>query len=243
MLVRDDGDGGLLIVLQEDHAHHAGELAAALTEAVPAPQAAWIAAARTHDNGWRESDAAPRLDPRTGRPHTYRSVPDDVYVDVWRRGIDRALALDAYAGLLVSLHGLRFFGNRDTPEARAFYIERRAQQDRLLAELGAPEAAWDRLPEDVRTHHEWLRWVDGLSLFLLGDWGDELELAAAARRHHLRRRDDRTVAMAPFPFAHPLTFRVPALRLAGERYEDERALQAAFADARPEMLSLRLEPA
>lgn len=232
VLVKEDERGGLLLVDQDDHAHLAGELAAALADGLPAPRGALVAAARVHDNGWREADAAPTLDVESGRPHAYTDVPDDVYLDVWRRGIDRAVALDPYVGLLVSLHGLRFFSRRTRPPMQEFVAQRRAQQDELLAQLGATGASWRELPDDVRAHHEWLRWLDSLSLFLLGDWGDELELTAAARRHRVRRVDEQTVAMEPFPFAAPLEFRVPALRLPRRRCESEAALQDEVRSAR-----------
>lgn len=226
-MTRDDE--GLLIVMQEDHGHHTGELAAALQDA-PVPKAAFVAAARTHDNGWRESDAAPMLDPKTGLPHTYRSVPDREYLDVWARGIDRAAALDARVGLLVSLHGARFFGRRKSEAARAFAEARRREQETLLAALGHV-ADTDLLPRDVALASEWLYALDAMSLFFCGEWKDRLDVEAGGRTYGLRQLDAERMSVAPFPFDGPRRFRVPARRLAAGRFDDEGTLRAAFDSA------------
>ena len=72
MIVVPEG-ATLLLVTQPDHAHLSGELLS-LWRAGGLPEnprrADLLFAAREHDNGWREADAAPRWDAARGRPTT-----------------------------------------------------------------------------------------------------------------------------------------------------------------------------
>src|SRR5690625_7747874 len=70
-------DGSLRLIEQEHHAHLTGALAARMPFGA-LDHAAFVAAARVHDNGWREADATPTVD-RAGRPHTFSSAPDKTY--------------------------------------------------------------------------------------------------------------------------------------------------------------------
>jgi uncharacterized protein DUF3891 len=75
MIRRDDGADWLLIA-QTDHAAPCGVFAerwgSAAGPFVPVePRAPVILAAREHDNGWAEWEAAPTVDPATGRPRHF----------------------------------------------------------------------------------------------------------------------------------------------------------------------------
>ena len=171
MIVVSD-DGGLLLVAQEAHAHLAGDLAARLP-AGRYPRSALVAAARQHDNGWREADADPTRDDR-GRPRTFYDVPPDVYESVWRRGIVRAVAVDPLVGLLVGLHGARFFGASPHAAVRALHEEERDRQDRVLADLGLG-GSWQDLPPPILAASDWIAFLDRVSLLVCGELPDELD--------------------------------------------------------------------
>ena len=165
----------LCLIRQTDHMRQVGEMAEAWgSEAVlPAREERdhLVCAAYQHDRGWQEWEAHPTLDPATGRPHNFNTVPAERHVDFYRRGIEEVEALDPYAGLLVSMHGqgiyLGRFGvegeavpspeqvERFHPAVRAFLAAESERQRRLRADLRPDDAvlwrqyallqAWDRL--------------------------------------------------------------------------------------------------
>lgn len=181
---------------QEAHAHLAGELAARVP-VVRWERSAFVAAARLHDNGWREADSAPTLD-SDGVPHRFYAVSPEVYLGVWRRGIARAAAVDGLVGLLVGLHGARFFATNPHPQVRALHDEERAREDRVLGELGLG-GSWRDLPAGVRAASDWIAFLDRLSLLLCGELADDLTTEVDGVAHRtLRTGDDVTVD--PWPF-------------------------------------------
>lgn len=230
MIVRPEEDA-LVLVKQTDHARHVGELAANLAEPPPGDISAFIAAARLHDNGWREYEEAPLLDAGTGTPYAYRGILPEPYREIWKRGIDRAVAIDPRVGLLVSLHGMQFFERKRLPEDRAFHEAERAREGALLRALGL-EGTWDALPSEVRGAHEWIRFLDGLSLFVLDRWespwraevdGIEVEVT----------REGPSLLVDPWPFRDPFSLEVPALELPRPRYGSQEAFLQDLAQARP----------
>jgi Protein of unknown function (DUF3891) len=227
VIVVSEGRGSTVFT-QEAHARLAGELAARL------PPGHWeasalVAAARVHDNGWREADAFPTID-ETGRPHTFYRVPPDVYVAVWRRGIARAAAVDALVGLLVGLHGARFFGLNPHDEVQALHEQERARQDQVLAELGLG-TSWQALPDPLRSASDWIALLDQLSLTVCGALDDVVARDVAGTTYTTVRSAE-TITVDPWPFADdggPVS--IEGRRLDGGSFATREALRDGLADA------------
>jgi uncharacterized protein DUF3891 len=215
IVVPDGGD--LVVFTQEAHAHLAGELAARLPARWEA--SALVAAARVHDNGWREADRHPTID-EDGRPHTFYRVPPDVYVTIWRRGIDRAAAVDPLVGLLVGLHGARFFGSNPHAQVRTLHDEERARQDRVLAELGLG-SSWRDLPAPLQSASDWIAFVDQLSLMICGAFDSaSVQIDGVGYRAVL---DAGAIILDPWPFTDaggPISITAHRLRQASYRSAD-----------------------
>ncbi len=226
MIVIEDDDRYVLVT-QAAHAVLSGELAARWSGDSPRERSGFVTAARVHDNGWRESDACLSLD-ANGRPHSYRTLPDEPYLAVWARGIARAAALDPYVGLLVGLHGARFLRTDHSDAHRAFLVSERVRQNAVLADM-EPGARWDALPQDVALDFARLAFVDSLSLFALGEFPSPLTLTFQGRKHECARQADGTVVVSPFPFSEPTESRVPALSVSkmGAVAEGEPAFNRA----------------
>ena len=125
MMVHDYDDSSLLLVLQTDHSHMAGFLAAHWGNAEfsePMPYASLVLAAQEHDSGWWNWEIKPTLNDEGFPPdyhgfwiHPGGEIPAGVvkdsearakaWISFYRDGIDRVREQDPYAGLLVLMHG------------------------------------------------------------------------------------------------------------------------------------------
>ncbi len=107
MLVRDDGEGALVIG-QQSHAWLSGQLARAWgNERFPAPDPREPIAlgAEQHDVGWALADLEPRLDDASGLPRSFLQSSVEEHLAIWRAAPDHLLSQSLYAALVVSLHG------------------------------------------------------------------------------------------------------------------------------------------
>lgn len=146
-------------VTQPDHADLAGAFADRWGNdrfERPTPTASMAIAAYHHDTGWEAYDRRPHLHD-DGRPVDFREMPPATWIPLYDAGIDAVVELDAYAGLLVSMHGAGLRNQRyglspswpETPsEYRGFVEEQEALQARLaggLREAGRLSAADEAL--------------------------------------------------------------------------------------------------
>ena len=140
MIVVHDGPS-LLLVTQNDHAHFSGELLSLWRgDGLPDdPRRDDIVfAAREHDNGWREADAAPRLDRESGEPYGFLSLPAADRIEIWRRGIHRYRERRPYAALLIHQHALALHASFGAGDEYAELLEEvRASRDELLETSGS----------------------------------------------------------------------------------------------------------
>jgi hypothetical protein len=238
---------GMLAIGQPAHAWLSDSLAEAWRWQF-APRDAVRLAALQHDIGMAAWDAAPVLDPRSGLPYSFSSMPRAMHVELWSRAARLMVAQSGYAALLVSTHGTGLYERyvseqeRAADPVRGYLADEYAFQQRLRESLGAD-------PADVARNAALLRCWDWLSLFLCTGADEPAAFAAVPTDGepvdlHLRWSDDaRTQAtLRPWPFAGAaLGLRVEA-RLLDGTYPDQTSLNAALAGAPLEMLRLALRP-
>ena len=109
MLVRDAGDAWQ-IVLQTEHGELAGQFARAWSPR-PEPFASLEIVARRHDDGWFVWEHGPSLDP-DGRPANFLDVPVPLHLAFYKAAIAAVTDEDAYAGLILSMHGAGIYKYR-----------------------------------------------------------------------------------------------------------------------------------
>jgi hypothetical protein len=165
MMVLPYDEQSLLLVLQIDHSRVAGLLAAHWGNADFAglePFGSMVLAAQEHDSGWWEWEIKPTLGPG-GRPLDYQGggkVLGQIWLDLYRHGIERVAQQDPYAGYMVSMHGQgllnRGFGLRPTMPDRTsdtgvpeFLGQQQALRDQLkltlqseMGQLASEDALW-----------------------------------------------------------------------------------------------------
>jgi hypothetical protein len=225
-------DGRFRFITQPDHAHFAGELLA-LWRADGLPdhprRTDLIFAAREHDNGWREADAAPRWDAERGRPHDFLTLSRRERIAIWERGTRRFAAARPYAALLITRHALSLFGNRREEEGWQPFLSSLEDREREL------RAATDALPEDLAADYRWIDLADQISLAACNRWQEPVE------RHGVRIVPaGGTVHLDPFPLAGATTFRVPCRRVPRRAYRGDADLGGELAAARWEELPVRI---
>ena len=233
---------GWRLVTQPDHARFAGELLALWRgpEVAAHPRRGELLfAAREHDNGWREADAAPRWDAAAGRPHDFLSVPAEVRHEVWLRGTGRFAAERPYAALLVTLHALSFLERRGEEAWDAMVGALEERRAALLEETGvAAEAA----AADFR----FVRFADTASLTVASNWTEAFSTEVPDGGGGLRTIRGRwdpqaaTLHLDPLPLAGATTFRLPARHVERRDYGGDVDLAVALASARWEEMAVRV---
>lgn len=256
--------GGELVLIQQlDHAALAGRFAERWGNAGfdgPEPHDAVVLAAARHDEGWRESDDAYRLDETRRRPLSFLDASIDDYARLYAAGIGRIAALDPYAGLLVSMHGsgnvtgrwgaqpgVRLTGYDPTawvPVIERFVLEQEQLQARLkLAILGVPaEVRRSVFERRLWAHYELLQVWDRLSLFVCradAGAGDAVPLGDAPARideprlteFTARALGDGRFTVSPWPFSVPaFEAAVPVARIEDRDYASAADVRAAAAN-------------
>lgn len=259
--------GLLCLTLQTDHANACREMAAAWGNDRFAPVTAHresvLSATAMHDEGWVAWERRPRIRPDNSRPYSFLEIPQAEHTEIYSRGVALTRAVDPYAALLVSLHGVGLYNGRyghmphipvrpTDPGAGAliqrFMTEQAAVQAELIAEL-KPDLI------TLWTYYRWLQAWDGISL-MTTIFAPEpgREIAIGRMPHHpgvmsdepmvLQGAGPETWALTAWPFAQDrLELTWPVRYVADKAYESDEEFQEALAAAPIESQSIRLIPA
>ena len=257
MVIREDGDGWIAIG-QPGHAWVSGQLARAWGNArfpTPAPREEVCLAAEQHDLGMAAWDAAPALNPDTGRPQSFLEMPVATHLELWARAPRLAGSQSRYLALLVSLHGTTLYGMhdlaREPPDVavaiREYFDGQRALQDELVATLREdPRYAEHATPEAVDRNRRLVFALDGLSLALCMDrfpWTVRDVPGAEGSTDATIDGSGRHATVDPWPFvADRVEVRCDGRRLSG-RFDGEEAMRAALEHAPWVTLEFELSPA
>jgi hypothetical protein len=254
MIIYEQGDQ-LVVIRQTDHSLLAGFLAREWGNeeyTKPEPAAAFRLAAAEHDNGWTEWELQPEIDPVTFSPFTFMSIPTEEHIALYKRGMERIIKADRYAGLLVSMHcaGLydraratmpgfsaKYVKSNETTAVSEFVQRLRLQQLRLKVDLrGSVETQPFAEEKYVERNMQRLEALDRLSLyFCMGPLGDAvidsvpMDNAGRDADWELRPDGKNTVTLSPYPFRRdPLDISILARRVAKRPYADSSDFQKAL---------------
>ncbi len=232
MIVVDDADSWLLIT-QPDHAHFSAELLSLFrTDGLPEHprRDELLFAVREHDNGWRETDAAPRWNSEAGRPHDFLTLPREDRIELWQRGTARYAGEHPYAALLITRHAIQLHQSRrrgeDGWQGLLVYLDELHRG--LAEEVGI---------HDEETAYRWLDLADLLSLGVCNRWREPF-----GRYGFQAALQDGTLHLDPFPLAGATAFRIPCRRIPRRAYRGDADLGGELAGARWEDLAVRVAP-
>lgn len=266
MIVREEGDH-LVLVRQADHGLLSGWLAAAWGAppwAAAEPFESTVVGARLHDLAWTSFDEALPCRP-DGRPYAFNEVSRSLTTRLYCRGIDAVEAIDAYAGLLTSLHFSGFLTSHwgwtplalrsDLPpeEQQAvdrFLVHELARQERLRDRLGIDQAGGRRL----MCNYFWLQLWDRISLDICrhgftgwsGDYPQtpvDTSEDGESVRLHVDLRPDGVCRLDPYPLlTNPLRARIPAVRVPLAAAGNQAALRLAWRSGHGEAIEVSFSP-
>jgi len=142
-MIRREWKGQLLLIPQTAHAQLAGKLAGQWGNEEflsPQPRLEVILATAQHDHGWEEWERAPQLNPQKGLPYHFTEMPIPEHLRILRGSVERIRKQNAYAALLVSLHGAALYAHdldpaRDSPQTREQVREFLSEQLKVQQEL------------------------------------------------------------------------------------------------------------
>ncbi len=182
-----------------------------------------IFATRVHDDGWKEYDDNPRLDPKTKLPVDFLHVDVEETYDIWMRGSKMYIDHDPLIALLITHHAYALHENAHKRDGvwKRFFVELAQQRAALRDQLGLVHNQVERI-------YSFLRMADWFSLNYCLDpklGVDRSEKYAG----YTVRREGNTMQFRPYPFhARELHYRLPVYPLDKSGYEDQAALRAAM---------------
>jgi hypothetical protein len=248
----------LVIIRQTDHAVLSGHFARELGNEVfmqPEPVESFRLAAMEHDNGWDEWELLPGIDPVTFLPFSFMSIPTVEHIELYRRGIERVVKADRYAGLLVSMHCLalydrtratmpgfsaKYVKSQDSTMVTDFLQMLRLQQLRLKVDLRADPLTKNFTDEKwLQANAQRLEALDRLSLyFCMGPLeGATIDAVPADYQGtevdwDLQPEGGNAATLEPYPFRRdPLEISILARRIPKRRYADDGDFQKALSQA------------
>jgi hypothetical protein len=205
MIVCDIGDRWQ-VVMQTDHADLSGELARRWADQTERSESLTIAAER-HDDGWAVWEQSPAYDPGASKPVNFLDVNVLAHLAFYRAGIAAITEQDAYAGLLVSMHGAGIYRRRYglQPELQLTFADgARREVDAFVAEqegaFEAKDAELSVTAEQRQRDYELLQMHDRISLLFcmndtLSPGGGEFG------GYSFRGEGSAVLAMDPYPFS------------------------------------------
>ena len=249
MIIHPLTSNRLLMVNQIDHAAFAAEVLS-LWRAGGLPdnprRQALLRGTREHDNGWAEADSAARRRD-DGKPHDFRSIPADVRLEIFQRGVRRKPDDDPEAWLYVVRHALELHrSDAGHKEWDAALTEWKALEDELLELTGVGEsdlAADYRLLwiADSLSLAACLRWSERRTVHGTSMWVTEAEefLEAGERLDEMAV----TLHLDPFPLAGSTTFKIHCRTIPDRVFTGDADLAVELASAPWQTLRVRVAPA
>ena len=257
MILQEQSDQ-LVLIRQTDHAALAGFFAREWGNELfkrPEPFESFRLAVGEHDNGWREWELAPQIDPKTHLPYTFMSLPTEDHMQLYQRGIERIVKADRYAGLLVSLHcaGLydrtratipgfsaKYVKSTETELVSGFLQSLKLQQLRLKVDLRADTLTKDYAQDKIlETNARRLEALDRLSLYFCMNSLDDatidgvpVDSQGSEVDWDVRPGPANLVSISPYPFRRePLQISILARRVPKRHYTNSLEFQKTLAQA------------
>jgi Protein of unknown function (DUF3891) len=225
---------GWWLVTHPDHAHLAGEFAAAWGNSLfasPEPRPHVLRGIYAHDDGWLKRDAAPVIT-RDGKPaafstelvgnySAFEEIDLEDYLAVRRNAVLAMAEEDAFAAILISMHTHNLLSERadrstilpaKLPLLDSFLDEQLSLQDELRQRVLKTTAfSLEQLDDALTENFRLLQATDNLSLLSCVDFDRPATLLHSLRTLHgeaqqvkVERVSERSFQLAPYPLREPV---------------------------------------
>jgi uncharacterized protein DUF3891 len=256
-LIRRDDQSDWLIIPQIEHARIAGELARAWGNERSASFDSYpglLFGVEHHDDGWRDWDAAPRINPATGMPRSFMEMRMRDSTAIWTESI-AICSTEPLAGIAVSRHfcylaeQVRNGGRADADDFNSveqFLLEQKEVETSLAQQADAEFSSQrEKLEGAFDLGFRAVRFFDAVSLWLCCTERREPAGIRTPTGESIRLVPKRLlqIAIDPYPFGvTTLKVAAPARRIAARKYENDAEFQAAFSTAPIELLTWSIQP-
>lgn len=270
MMFRETPDGWVAIP-QPSHAWLSGQIIRAWGNAefgAVAPYEDVCLGAEQHDIGWLAWEQSPTLDPRTGRPHSFRDLGVRAHTGMWSLGTAMAQGLGRYPALLASLHGTGLYANFDAGSAGAedraavcaFLSEQQEIQHRLIANLRTDERLGEFSGDEMIERNRGLvRAADRMSIAICTGMRDLAIRSGGpfeAKVKDVPTADGQTdlrllavdgelsnIVVAPWPFAtRAVRVTCEGVVLPPQPFKDENEMRVGLRNAKRVVVAAELRP-
>ena len=265
-MIRRDLQGDWFLITQPEHARVSGFLAHHWGRGDFTRSGPWDEirlAAAEHDNGWREWDDQPSLNP-AGKPALmYENEIADVF-EILERGLNRLMSGGhLYPAALVSLHyanwatdvltGVRSGQWPVTPELRAKIETFKADEEERRADICGELRERKRFqeavtPDGIHRNGRFVWTFDMLSLILCCRWTNVTSLKEVPSGEgfcelRVERVEELILRVAPWPFdADSLEFAVRGRRFPAKPFRDASEFRDAYGHADDSEILFRIVP-
>jgi uncharacterized protein DUF3891 len=242
-----------ILISQIEHAHLAARLAehwGAGDFAPLWPHGELLWAIEHHDDGWRQWDLAPGVDPSNGRPRSFTEMVPADSAAIWSASIAAAREAGPLAAYVVAGHfcvlARRVSGWLSADIRREIVEPFLAQNESLMASCLSAWQALDPVrntPAAAKLALAQLQFFDSLSLwFCCSEVGEADSVQApAGPMLTLTPRGPQSVELAPWPLLVPqLDVEAEGRQVTAKRYDNREELAAS--PAQPVRLRWQLHP-
>ena len=253
-MIRRDVKEGWVLINQHDHAELSGEIMTFWGNkefSRPEPYDEVLFALRGHDNGWKEWDSSPRINPVNQYPMNFLEITSSDQADIWRRCFKRHSVLHPYGSALIALH----FGklnekslnkNSNNNMAKSLHNEIIDFVSNML-KINALDLNLSSLPKDVQVNLGLVQVGDIVSLALCHGWSsNEIKYAplnydSSLTTLSLQSSDGSNFTIRPYPFAEPsLRFQVRGRKLKQKKFSNDTELRQMLNQTEYETLVLSI---
>ena len=194
-----------------------------------------IKATGEHDNGWREFDAAPRINPKNRLPIDFKNLSPEETFEIWMRGSRRFIDEDPFVALLITHHAYAIHEHTHNRSGvwKEFFTSLAQQRGQLRDQLGLTH-------NDVEHGYSFLRMMDWFSLMFCSN----LKLGNARPAQYAGykvKRDGSSFLFRPFPFVErAMVYQLPVYMLNPDGYDSTEEAQNDL--QKPTYLEITINP-
>ena len=259
VVITSENEEGFFAVSQLEHSALVGIIASnwgADAVAMPLPRRPMLVMAAEHDLCWVYHDHRPKIDPSSGLPYDYSSLPYNKHVHLYREGARYLAEREPYGGLMLSLHGTGIYNGRHGTDAemvrptrsdeeamavKTYLADGERFRDRLKSQiLTANTEDAQGLSEDVLwTNYHLMQVWDRLGLLFSKGISDDFVIDPAPLSEgdsfgkiEYKYQSNGLFLADPYPFSTPeLSLSVRARLLPSKTFGSDSEYQAALDNA------------